>query len=498
MDNARNRREVLQLGIVGGLGALIEGVGFAGEPSAAELSSTKVATGEAPIRTRVFWTWDHSTEWALNRLGAHTHGSCNEYGRTRGTFIEDYTTLLRWCGRHNIDAVVVWGLLRDCHGGLESAKRLCDVAAKENVRLLCGVGLNAYGGVYYEGDSPHNLERHLQAHPELLSVDADGKPLCFQVDADGRKTNITTVGMPGPRGFYQACPSRRENQDFAMESLAWLFKNLPLGGVQIESGDTGICQCKRCRDRRKHSPADFSWFSWEDMGLMYPLAAEAIRSVAPDAWIVCETYSHPQPYTGPDKAPQFGDAKPVWADAELAKFPRGAFVQWVCDRFLDDGPTGPTWTAEGRVSDAEHRNIMRAHCSTYWWGIRGELALQRIARMVQKSAASGFDAVSLFGEVSPFCTGAELNYLAMADFGGAGNPKADIDSFLRRVAAPLLGGLDNAHDFVRLARLLDDRKQIPAALTDIYGRLPKLPPSAARRWCWLANHLASFVEPSPA
>ena len=162
----------------------------------------------------------------------------------------DYTALLRWCGRHHIDAVVVWGLLRDCHGGLESAKRLCDVAAKENVRLLCGVGLNAYGGVYYEGNSPYNLERHLEAHPELSAVDAEGNQLSFTIDANGTKTPITTKGMPGPRGFYQACPSRRENQDFMAESLAWLFKNLPLGGVQMETGDTGICQCKLCRDRR--------------------------------------------------------------------------------------------------------------------------------------------------------------------------------------------------------------------------------------------------------
>ena len=25
---------------------------------------------DPPIRTRLFWTWDHSTEWALNRSGA--------------------------------------------------------------------------------------------------------------------------------------------------------------------------------------------------------------------------------------------------------------------------------------------------------------------------------------------------------------------------------------------------------------------------------------------
>jgi hypothetical protein len=107
--------------------------------------------------------------------------------------------------------------------------------------------------------------------------------------------------------------------------------------------------------------------------------------------------------------------------------------------------------------------------------------------------ASGFDAVSLFGEVSPFSTGAELNYLALADYGSPVNPKADLDVFLRRVAAPLLGGADNARDYLRFARMRGDPKQTPAALANIYGRLASLPPDAARRWCWLANHLASFV-----
>lgn len=488
-----NRREMIQLGTASGLGAVIGGLGFSEQAFAADVPSPRATADVSPIKTRMFWTWDHSTEWALNRAGAHTHGSCNEYGRTTDAFIQDYTALLRWCGRHNIDAVVVWGLLRDVHGGLDAAKRICDVAVKENVRLLCGVGLNAYGGVYYEGNSPHNLERHLEKHPELSAIDSDGNPLSFIVDANGTKTPITTTGMPGPRGFYQACPSRSENQDFICESLAWLFNNLPLGGVQMETGDTGICQCKQCRDRRQHSGSSFSWLSWEDMGLMYPLATNAVRSVKPDAWVVCETYSHPQPYTGPDKPPKFGDAMPAWAAAELAKFPRGVFVQWVADYFMKNGAVTSSWTAEGRVSNADHRNIMRSHLSTTWFGNRGELAVDWIANLVQRSMASGFEGISLFGEVSPFHAGAELNYLSLADYGGVANPDADLDVFLKRVAAPLLGGLDNAKDFVHFARLLSDRKQIPAALTSIYPRLGSLPPDVARRWCWLANQLASFV-----
>ena len=488
----RKRRDMMQMSTVCGVGARLTQAGSAEPPASAGASADE--TNGAPIRTRMFWTWDHSTEWALNRPGAHTHGSCNEYGRSTDSFVRDYTALLTWCGRNGINAVVVWGLLRDCHGGLESAKRLCDVAARENVRLLCGVGLNAYGGVYYEGDSPHNLERHLERHPELSAVDADGRPLSFTIDLDGKKTPITTTGQPGPRGFYQACPSRRENQDFLAESLAWLFANLPLGGVQIETGDTGICQCQRCRDRRQHSSADFSWLSWEDMGLMYPLATGAVRAVAPDAWIVCETYSHPQPYDGPDKPPRFGDAMPAWAAAELARFPPGVFVQWVADYFMKNGAVTAAWTAAGRVPDTDHRHVMRSHLATSWFGNRGELAVDWLANLVQRSIASGCEGISLFGEVSPFHAGAELNYLALSDYGGPQNPGADLDSFLRRVAAPLLGGTDQARDFLRYARLVGDRPRIPAALPEMYSRLHTLPPEAARRWCWLANQLASFVE----
>src|SRR5262245_40242365 len=114
-----------------------------------------------PVTTRLLWGWDHTAEWELNKPGAQTWGCQNPYTRDRKTFVQDYTRILKWCGRHGIDGVLVWGLLRDVHGGVESVKALCDVAAREKVRLLCGVGLNAYGGVYYEGNSPYSLERYL-------------------------------------------------------------------------------------------------------------------------------------------------------------------------------------------------------------------------------------------------------------------------------------------------------------------------------------------------
>jgi hypothetical protein len=262
-----SRRELLEISAASILGTTAKA--WAGAP-----------LQEAPIKTRIFWTWDHSTEWVLNRPGAQTMGASNYYARSGDTFFHDYSALLAWCGKHHVDAVVVWGLLRDSHGGLETAKKLCDVAQKHGVRLLCGVGLNAYGGVYYEGDSRYSLERHLTKHPELYGLDPGGNRM------------IRNFGMYGPKLTHHACPSRTENQEFAAESLRWLFKSLPLGGVQIETGDTGVCRCPRCQERRKHP---VSGISWEDMALMYPLAADAIRSVAPEAWILCETYAAPSP-----------------------------------------------------------------------------------------------------------------------------------------------------------------------------------------------------------
>jgi len=452
--------------------------------------SAKASAG-ATITTRMFWTWDHSTEWALNRPGAQTMGASNPYYRTPDAFLEDYTRLLQWCGRHHVDAVVVWGLLRDVHGGVEAAKKLCDVANRSGVRLLCGVGLNAYGGVYYSGDSPYSLQRHLEAHPDLYGIDAAGKKMIFN------------FGLVGPIPTHHACPSRKENQDFTAESLRWLFKTLPLGGVQMETGDTGVCRCKLCQERRQHITGSISW---EDMALMYPIAADAIRSVSRDAWIVCETYSHPEPFEGKrDQAPTFGDGRPSWADACLSRFPKDVFVTWVCDDYVKPKLTHP-WTDAGtvlRTGEAGLRpggavtrdgrkNIMRAHFSTYWGRIRGEPAFDWIADMVQRSIAHGFEGISLFGEVSPFHTGAELNYLALEHYGSAANPKADPDLFVRQIAAPLLGGPENARDYLRYARLVDQRDKIPSALKEIYARCAALPPEPALRWVWLANYLASF------
>lgn len=425
------------------------------------------------INLRLLWTWDHVVQWSALRGGSHDWGASNEYDRTAADFVAEYGQLLRWCGAHGIEGMVIWGLLRDNHGGVEAATRVCEIGRECGVKVLAGVGLNAYGGAYYEGASPWSLTHHLQAHPELYALNAEGQPHVWQ--------------SPGncPQPFHHACPSRRENQEYCADSLRWLMEAVPLDGVQVEAGDTYCCHCPLCRERRQYP---VSALSWEDMALMYPLAAEAVWSVRPEALVVLETYSHPQPVPG-EPVPGFGGGSPPWAAECLDCFPRGATVQWVADHFAPPRGT-KEWTAAARAPMGFAGQIMRAHLATWWMGRGDEVAVHWLAEMARRSLESGFDGLSIFGDKSPFHTGNELNYLALADLGSEANPTADLESFLERVAGPLLGGPDAARRYLYLAQALDDPERLPAAIAEARKEAACREDRVAERWTWLAWYLS--------
>ncbi|MBT3287310.1 MAG: hypothetical protein HN380_08180 [Victivallales bacterium] len=430
------------------------------------------------INLRLLWTWDHCTQWTAARAGVHDWGASNEFSGYAGDFLREYSLLLRWCGEHGIDGVVVWGLLRDGHGGVDAARRLCEVADEAGVKLLAGVGLNAYGGVYYEGTSEWSLNNHLAKHPELYAVRADGQRHIFQAPGNA------------PQPMHHACPSRPENMAYCLEGLRWLMETVPLAGVQIESGDTGVCECPLCRERRQN-PA--SALSWDDMALLYGPAAEAVWSVRPEATVVLETYSHPEPVTD-GTVPGFGGGSPPWVAQCVAQFPRGAYVQWVADNII--APRNPVpWTVKAPAGFAG--NIMRAHLATWWMGRGDEVAADWLALMAQLSLAHGYDGLSIFGDKSPFRTGCELNYLALADYGSPANPEADLDSFLTRVASPLLGGAERAAEFLRLARCIAVPEELCEATAQARRHVAQLTGRPADRWTWLAWYLSRWLYDAP-
>ncbi len=430
--------------------------------------------GAGRIPTRMFWTWDHSTNWCEGVYGSQTNGVGNAYTKPGRFFEQDYRRVVDWCASHDMQAVGIVGLVRDRHGGVEAVRRLCGYANDRGVRIYIIGGLFAYGGAYYEGNSKWSLDRFLEDNKDCMARRADGS--CHYarfIDHGGSKVE--------PQG----CPSSQKLKDFVVESYDWLFKAIPeLGGIQMEAGDNGVCQCAKCRERRGKRAAS-EYMSLEDMAGIYPRLAGVVRARNKDALIICETYHHFL-----DKACGIFYETPPGRDAKaLFDMPKDIYWQWKCDRALDKG----TWPDGAPLPPemAKAHNVMRSHAGTQWWGGRDSFDVDKIRRQCRSSYLSGLDAVSMFGEVSPFNANAEFNYLALRHF--ADNPLAPMDSFAKDVMSPLLGGDDKAADWIRMARLEYDPEKIPTAVAQISRIAADAKDAGARRrWTHLGHRLDSF------
>lgn len=427
------------------------------------------------IPTRMFWSWDHSTNWCENAYGAQNFGVGNAYTKYRWYFEEDYRRVVDWCAAHDMQAVGIVGLLRDRHYGVEGARRLCGYANKKGVRIYIIGGLYAYGGAYYEGDHKYSLDRFLEANPDCMARNRKGEP---------RYARFINHG--GTKVQPDGCPSSKKLRDFVLESYDWLFKAIPeLGGIQMEAGDNGTCQCAVCKERRGKQAANEA-MSLEDMAGIYPAMTDVVRSRNKDALIICETYHHFL-----DKSCSIFYADPPGKDARaLFNMPRDIFWQWRGDEFLDvegDWKEGAALPPEMR----KFHHVMRSHAGTQWWGGRNAFDVDKIRRQCRLSALSGLDGVSMFGEVSPCQANAEFNYLALQYF--ADSPLAPMDDFVKDVMAPRLGGAERAARWVEFARLDHQPERIPAA-TAVIAKLAAdaTDGEVRRRWLNLGARLESF------
>ena len=81
-----------------------------------------------------------------------------------------------------------------------------------------------------------------------------------------------------------------------LDALDYVFQAIPeLGGIQMETGDSSVCMCEQCRARRaelRGGEGRLPFISFSDMADIYPKAAEVVWSRSPDAWVICETYTH--------------------------------------------------------------------------------------------------------------------------------------------------------------------------------------------------------------
>jgi hypothetical protein len=409
---------------------------------------------------RLLWTWDHSTNWYLEQVGIQEIGAHNYYLKPKDGFLNDYTRLVDFMSENRIGGVTIYGFLRDNHGGIESAKQLCQYAAERGVRILPGVGINAYGGIYWEGEHRYNLTNWLKRNPGLRAV--LGKPPAFHLP------DVPQLWFPENQYTDAACPSKPENARFHQEAIQWLAETFPIGGVNFEAGDYGTCQCAECTARRQE---DTTW-SLRDMALLYPKLFEAATGGREDLWLVCEAY--------------WDNILDPEVLAPLAGLPDEAIYQFCINRsYWPRLRAGLTQEYVARLPRSQ--NILRTHMGSQWNEERYELVARRFADMAALAHATGLKGMTIFGEVSAFNTVNEINYLAFARF--TYNPRLSWEDFVAGDLGPLFGGREEAEKYLSLLTVLSAQKRLNAAVGEAKEISSRLSGEPYRRWAWLQNRL---------
>lgn len=415
---------------------------------------------EPALPYRLLWTWDHSTNWYLEQVGIQEIGAQNYYLKPPDGFLKDYKRLIDFMSLNRINGVTVYGFLRDNHGGIDAAKELCVYAKERGVRVMPGVGINAYGGIYWEGEHKYNLSNWLELHPELRAVVR--KPKEFHIP------DFPELWFPDSKYSDMACPSRSENASYHEEAIAWLAETFEIGGINFETGDYGICDCDTCKSRRETNE---TW-SHSDMALLYPRLFEAAKGKRRDIYLICEAY--------------WDNILSADAIAPLQELPDDAIYQFCINKSywprLKNG-----LTADYVKNLPRTNNILRTHMGSQWNKERYELVAPRFADMMKLSKQTGLYGATIFGEASAFNVVNEINYLAFAGFGY--DDTLAWDTFVTNLLSPRLGGTEEARLFLDLLQVGEETETLEKALMDSKEVLNSQSGGSERRWTWLSNRL---------
>ncbi|MCP4383268.1 MAG: hypothetical protein GY798_17930, partial [Hyphomicrobiales bacterium] len=425
---------------------------------------------------------DHSTNWQLSQVGHQEIGVFNPYGKPPGGFLADYTRLVDFCSRNRIAAIVIYGFLRDTHGGIDAAQELCRYGKERGVRIIPGIAIGAYGGVYWEGDHPYNLATWLRKNPQFAATMEKG--VGFQL-AD------LSFPLNFPRSDYtlSACPSAPETIEWMEEGVAWLTETFDIGGINIESGDYGVCGCERCIARRANadeaarrvSDHGDSW-SHTDMAENFPRLYRVAKERKPDLWMYCEM--------------QWDNLLDPVAGAAQSSLPRGGIYQHTANRTFWNRLKGEL--GRDYVQALPTRpNVLRCQFACQWNGDerteRYALNARVFAEMASFVDKVGMDGLTVWGEPSAYLASAELSYLAFARV--SWDPSLTWNRFVEETLAPRLGGPEAAKRFVAIAEEIDANQTLPVDRLSAL-RAEALAAAAAgesdigRRWLTLGEQIA--------
>jgi hypothetical protein len=439
---------------------------------------TGTTSQEPGLPYRTYWNWDHTTNWDLNQIGVQEIGVMNPYAKPSDGFLSDFKRVVDFMSMNRIAAIAIYGFFRESHGGIEAAQELCRYANERGVRIMPGVAINAYGGIVWEMDHEFNLATWLRKHPELAAQME--RPPGFQLQD-------LAFDLYFPRGDYsvRGCPSRPENQQWMEDGIAWLTETCEIGGINIEAGDYGVCGCDLCEKRRaeredaqRREGYAESW-SHADMADFYPRLYEAALSRRPNLWIYSEI--------------QWDNLLDPEAMEPLRDLPEGGIYQHTFNRSYWNRARQELTPGFG-ASLPTKQNVFRCQFCCQWNGDhrteRYFFNARDFEEMAKTAAATGFQGLTIWGEVSPYNTATELSYLAFARF--TWDPSLTWEQWLKEDVEPRLGGEAAANRYLELVTTLDrqadlDRSTLLKMQSEALDASRQGDEEIARRWLWLAG-----------
>ncbi len=411
------------------------------------------AVEKPQLKYRWFWNWDHRMDWGgAGRVGTEMGGG-GTFSKKPEAFLEDSKRCVDFMADHKFNGLILWGFLRDTHGGIEASKELCRYAAERRVRILPGVGTSGYAGYYFEGKHEYNADSWLAEHPELRAVGKDGKP----------------ENVP--------CPSKRQNQEWLDKGARWLFNTFEIGGVNLEMGDFQVCYCDDCKKARAGIDSDEPDY-YKDMAISHSVTLRTMRTLAPEAWLSYATYTgyKAEMMTSP---PKF-----------ISIIPDDSICQWTL--------TGMARKWPGDVKPMARHNIGYLHWCNRSTKTENDFYLKEVKDICVRAADAGFEGLDTYGELSAEAPNVELFYLAWEAF--LWDPQMSVETFVEERLSRLYGGVATARallDIVPLIRAKGERKdaQNVARAREIAVRArDEASPGGQQRWKRLIGYLDSLGE----
>ena len=440
---------------------------------------------ESPLCMNYFWTWDHRCNWVLDEIGLQTEGDRNPYIKVSETFVEDYRRVTDFCAAEGIGGIAIYGFLRDSHGGIESAREVARYAASKGVRILPGLGTTAFGGVYYRGRHEFNLETFLERHPG-----------CAQVQKDG------TASAHG------LCPTHPDVVRWMEEGAQWLMETFEIGGVNVENGDFQRCYCERCEGLSMEARAGEPEFFQQQLHGYLP-TLQALKPHMREKWVQYATYTGFAPGEIRDDMPFMTGLMGAETPAFVSAFPEDAVCQWTVTGMVREKPLPLTAYLDCGAPDDAYDNprwpkglrAPTAHSTGYLHsgGVGGRYGfyVSTIKEACLRSAESGLEGLSIYGEMTPRYVPWWLHYQAFAHF--TRHPDDDLRGFARARLAPVLGE-EPAQVFVECLAKWDagthtegDLKRLCAACDGLSITREAWP--VVMIWQWLIRVMRDGPEP---